>query len=275
MKNVVLAGHLAASIAGLAFERRRVGAVDVELGGDPPDGCDPSTCTVGGVTATVSGYGAESTVRASEGRVNDVDTSGLGVTSKDNSTLAGSEQTKTRQPESLDRQLQGSYKSSTTDFDTGGAAYAEVLAIKFSKAVSLTQVAVAWTSTDSDAMIFRWDGAGAVDLATFTGRSQLPSQLPGITQRMDAGVGGAVLRERRRHAELQRAACIRAIGWSARRWARAIRGSKNNDGFKVSTFTGNICVTHRPTASASRPPTPVDRFRNLPAWRLLPPDSWA
>ena len=49
--------------------------------------CDPSTCTVGGTTATVSGYGAESTGALVQGAtVKDLDPYsgvGLGITSCD------------------------------------------------------------------------------------------------------------------------------------------------------------------------------------------------
>lgn len=209
-------------------------------------GCDPYTCSVGGVTATVSGWGAQySNSNFVGGQVNDVDPSGLGVKSVDGSGLM---ETTSSPNHSIDNYQYNS--TSSTALDQGGAMYAEVLGIQFSSAVSLSQVSAAWTWNDSDAMIFRWDGGGSVNLANYRA-DQLPTSLGtanGWTlvsagQFASAGAAGS----------LNFSSSLYSSYWLVSTALGQTSSSANNDGFKISSFTGNVCA-YTPTNGQCKPP---------------------
>lgn len=266
MKNFVVAGHLAALIGGLIFSGAALAQSTWNWGEVP--GCDPSTCTVGGVTATVYGYGAEAgSTSFLKGSVRDVDPSGLGVTSKDNSTTSGARNNEnTNSPNHAIDNFKGSSSSSSSDSSYGGAAYAEVLAIHFDKAVSLTQVATAWTYNDSDAMIFRWDGGSLVPTDPLNGFK--PSDLPttGIGTPTGTSNGWTLVAAGQfgpnstsgggsNNGSLSFSSSLYSSYWLVSTALGQTNGDANNDGFKVSSFTGNVCKNGNcnPTQTASVP----------------------
>lgn len=203
--------------------------------------CDPSTCTVGGVTSTVRAYGSEASGSLVQGAtVVDLDPNngvGLGVRSlNENSTSPN---------HSIDN-------NGGNTASGNGADYGEFLSISFSQAVRLTQVAASWTWTDSDAMIFRWDGTGApADLATLTA-SALPTTV-------NATSSGWTLVSAAQFANSGQAGSINLSGglysshWLVSTALGQTSGSAHNDGFKISTFTGNVCA-YTPTNGLCTPP---------------------
>lgn len=236
MKRAVVSAGLAIALGGLS------GLASAQSSwnwGEIP-GCDPVTCTVGGVTATVSGWGARSSTGAFElGSVNDVDPSGLGVRSKDGATTGGvqNNENTTSPNHSIDNFKNDAPGSTGVSY--GGADYAEVLAISFSQAISLSQVTAAWTYTDSDAMIFRWDGAGAGTLAGVTA-NQLPTgtgttangwTLVSAGQFASSGGSGSLNFTSDRYSSY----------WLVSTALGQTSSSANNDGFKVSQFKGSAC----------------------------------
>lgn len=258
MKAFSLSASLAVSIAGLVFSGATLAQSTWDWRGNPSAGCDPNTCTVDGVKATVSGHGAETnTSYFLKGSVNDVDPSGLGIKSKDNSTSSGVRRDEnTRSPNhSIDnfKAYDGNYSS---DSSTGGAAYAEVLAIDFDKAVRLTEVAVAWTWNDSDAMIFRWDGGvgvdpNKVDLENLKA-NELPTTLGTLT------LNGWTLVSAGQFStsgnKLSFTDSLYSSHWLvSTALGQSTATDSNNDGFKVSTFTGNVCA-YAPTNGVCKPP---------------------
>ena len=264
MKAFSLSASLAVSIAGMVFSGATLAQSTIwNWVGDPPTGCDPNTCSVGGVTATVSGYGAEtSTSSFLKGSVNDVDMSGLGVKSKDNSTSSGGvrRDENTRSPNhSIDnfKAYDGNYSS---DSSTGGAAYAEVLAIDFDKAVRLTEVAVAWTWNDSDAMIFRWDGGVGVDPNKVDLENLKANELPTTlgTPTLNGTLNGWTLVSAGQFStsgnKLSFTDSLYSSHWLvSTALGQSTATDSNNDGFKVSTFTGNVCA-YAPTNGVCKPP---------------------
>jgi hypothetical protein len=203
--------------------------------------CNAPSCTAAsGVTATVSGYGAETSSSAFVlGSVRDNDPYGLGITSKD---ASGSNENTNTPNHSIDN-FRGSTSTSTTNSTTGGAAYAEALAVNFSQAVSLTQVAVDWTSTDSDAMIFRWDGAANPGALSSYTANQLPTVLGGSGS---GTASGWTLVSSGQFAangnQLSFANSLYSSYWLVSTALGQASGSTNNDGFKLQTFTGNTCA---------------------------------
>lgn len=203
--------------------------------------CDPYTCTVGtppnDVTATVSGWGAETAgSNFVKGSVNDVDPSGLGVMSKD---ASGSNENTNSPNHSIDN-FKAYQNGNTSDSSTGGAVYAEVLAIEFTKAVSLTQVATAWTHSDSDAMIFRWDLGGTANLANVKA-SDLPTSGIGTAAGTKNGWTLVAAGQFSTTGSLSFTSALYSSYWLVSTALGQTNGDANNDGFKVVSFTGNVC----------------------------------
>ncbi len=260
MNTVRSAAKLAGLTAGLLVSGAAFAQSTWNWGGVP--GCDPNTCTVGGVTATVYGFGAETlTSKFILGGVNDVDPSGLGIKSKDASTTPGgiSNDENTKSPNHAIDNFKAYQNGSSGNSATGGAAYAEVLAISFTEAVNLTQVSAAWTYTDSDAMVFRWDGSGAGDLANFN-----PSLLPtagtsnGWTLVSDGQFATG--------SQYKNGATVGSLNFNENRYSSywlvstalgqsSTNGNNSNDGFKINKFTASLCVHTVNANGECKPPT--------------------
>ena len=192
--------------------------------------CDPSTCTVSKpgdstvkVKATVSAYGAETTngnfVGAS---IYTGSNSYLGITS--------SGENSTEPNHSIDNFKKNSNSSSYTN--QGGADVAEALLVNFTQAVSLSQVAVSWTWSDSDALIFRWDnGTSAPDMLT-TRPDMLPTSVGTAANGWTLVSSGDFSSGKRDFTS-----ALFSSYWLV----STALGSGNNDGFKISSFSGSVC----------------------------------
>lgn len=115
--------------------------------------CNSPTCTVGSVTATLSGYSANSGSNYVPGNVtNQTDSSGLGFTGRQSSTSSTYEVTGSPHH---------AFDNDSTNTVTGWEGHSnELMLINFGSAkVNLTQVATGWSAYDTDLMVFRWDGA--------------------------------------------------------------------------------------------------------------------
>jgi len=247
MKNVVVAGHLAALAAGLMFGGAALAQSTWSAKWDWNAPCDPATCAVTGatgtVTATVSAFGAETAAgNFAAASIYTGSNSYLGITSAGENT--------TDPNHSIDNFNKNSPSSGYTN--QGGADYAEALLINFTQAVSLTQVAVSWTSTDSDAMIFRWDGGGAVNLANYK-----PSQLPtsGTSNGWTLVSAGQFASSAGSSGALNFTSSSYSSYWLVSTALGQTNGNANNDGFKVSSFTGNIYCSGTITSGTCKPPS--------------------
>jgi hypothetical protein len=203
------------------------------------------TCSVTGatgtVTATVSAFGAETLSGNFQGAtVRDVDPYGLGITSAGENTNSPNH--------AIDN-----FKAYASGYggtsSSGGANEAEVLAINFSQAVSLTNVAVAWTYSDSDAMIFRWDGAGAPSSLTSITPDSLPTALNSTSS-------GWTLVQAGQFSTSSNQLSIGGGAFSSHWLVSTALGSLsgNNDAFKVSAFTGDVCK-YTLTGGLCKPPS--------------------
>lgn len=259
MKVLLITAKLTVSIAGLLVGGASMAQSTSWNWGSTP-GCDPYTCEVNGVTATVSGWGARSATGAFElGSVNDVDPSGLGIRSKDGATTGGvqNDESISSPNHSIDNFRQNS--PTDTGVSYGGADYAEVLAISFSQAVSLSRVSAAWTYTDSDAMIFRWDGTGAGTLAGVTA-DKLPTATGTTTNGwtlVSAGqfAIGSQYNSGATVGSLSFTSSLYSSYWLVSTALGQTSTSANNDGFKINQFMGDLCA-YTVVSGECRPPPP-------------------
>ncbi len=198
--------------------------------------CNPSTCmvtgTTGPVTSTVAALGASSLSGNFAAASFYGSSSYLGITSAGENTTSPNH--------SIDN-FNGS---------SGGGAKVEALAINFSKAVNLTNVAVSWTYNDSDAMIFRWDNTGAP--GSFT-----PNSLPTSE---GSTLGGWTLVKAGQFASPGSAGSLSVSEsvFSSHWMVSTMLGQSGttnakNDGFKISNFTGDIC-RYTLTGGLCKPP---------------------
>jgi hypothetical protein len=202
--------------------------------------CDPATCKVTGptgteVTATVSAYGAETAAGyfANAAIYTDTSSNYLGITSAGESTTSPNH--------AIDNFRKNGATSTCTTCASGGADVAEALLINFTQAVALTQVAVSWTWNDSDALIFRWDGAGAPDLLTTA-----PASLPITTGSLSSKVGSGWTLVRSDQFSTAGVNSAGSLGFANNVYSSywlvsTALTSGNDDGFKVSAFTGSVC----------------------------------
>lgn len=212
--------------------------------GHTSPGCDPSYCDAGGVRATVSGYGSPgANSNFQTATVLDLDPnlgSGLGMTSAGENTNSPNH--------SIDNYGGGSNGAST-----------EVLAISFSQAVNLSQVAVSWTYSDSDAMIFRWDGA-ATGPAALTGITAQALLSDGNTTSNNGNYtddGWTLVKSGTFSNQSGVSASLSTSSTQASSWwlvSTAIGNSDGYDGFKISSFTGIVAP---PTNNGQPVPEPA------------------
>lgn len=229
--------------------------------------CDPVTCVVA-TTVGSTVYNVKSTVSAwssgayssnfTPGGVNDVDPYGLGIKSNN------SAENTTSPNHAID------------NVTSSGHGY-EVLGISFTNnannspmAVNLSQVAAAWTYTDSDAMIFRWDGdisggAPSPGMTTFS-----PNELPST---VNTSMNGWTLVTT---GQFNTGSCSSSAGtcgslgntanstdnpdkyssyWLVSTYMTS-GASGNNDGFKVKTFTASVCQYSISNGQACTAPPP-------------------
>ncbi len=201
--------------------------------------CNPTTCTVSGasgdVTATIAAWGAGQLSSTFDPAVFNSSTSYIGIKS-------GSQETDSNSPHhAIDNVLRYNANGSV-DYRYGGRA--EVLAISFNQAIDLSRVAVSWTHSDSDAEIWRWDGAGAPGMTGFK-----PSDLTG-------GLSSWTMVKAGQFSSSGKKLDIVGNVFSSHWLVSTAMGSTNdgfNDGFKVSSFTGDICK-HTLTGGLCKPP---------------------
>lgn len=252
MKSKQLLSALLLAVFGLAGAGAASAQTTWDWRGSPPAGCDPATCTVNNVTATVSAYGAESSTGWMQSAVvRDLDPNlgqGLGVKSNNENTNSPNH--------AIDNFRWNSVGSTCSTCSEGGADYAELLAIQFSTAVKLTQVAVSWTGLDSDAMIFRWDGSTAPNLLT-TAPNAMPWSVGNTVNGWTLVASGQFSTAAYAAGKLDIVnndvyssywLVSTALGQSGTAGTSNNPGNIRNDAFKVSTFTGHI----------KPPPTPPD-----------------
>ncbi len=256
MRTVILAAHLAVSIAGLVFSGATLAQSTWSGTWDWNLPCDPATCSVTGatgtVTATVSAYGAESASGSfAAASIYNGSNSYLGITSAGENT--------TNPNHSIDNFRLNNPGSTCSTCSQGGADYAEALQINFNQAVNLTQVAVSWTSTDSDAMIFRWDGAGNPDLLTTTptgGNGLLAKGWTLVSSgQFSATAGAAGQLAVVTNPDVYSSYWLVSTALSqTNATSGAGKTNTNNDGFKVSSFAGNIYCSGTIDNGVCKPP---------------------
>lgn len=238
MKSISATAKVVASVAGLLVGSTCFAQATWNWG--DPGGCDPATCTVSGVTSTVTAFGSEGSGNFFQSAVvRDLDPNngnGLGIQSSDENSTSPNH--------SIDNFKWNSPGSSYTG--SGGADYAEVLAINFSQAVALTQVAVSWTYTDSDALIFRYDGTGAPPSLTGITASALPTTVGGTSSGwtlVSSGqfASGSQYKNGAAVGSINMAPNLSLASSYSSYWLVSTAfGSGNNDGFKLLTFSGHI-----------------------------------
>jgi hypothetical protein len=129
------------------------------------------TCTAGGVTATMTGWGfTNNTLNATpqagftQGRLVDWDGGGFGVLSGDKERDAPHH--------AFDNMTSGCGSTvgisglSTANSGCGGSI--EAMLVNFNAAVQMTNIGIGWMGSDADLMVWAWTGAGGPNMSTQT-----------------------------------------------------------------------------------------------------------
>lgn len=192
--------------------------------------CNPTTCSVTGgpapgttVTATISAWGAlELSSNYTGAEFYSGSSSYLGITSDDETRS----ETSNEPHHAIDNVVNTGCRADGSN--CGGKS--EMLAIEFTQAVDLSQVAVSWTWNDSDAQIWRWDGgaSGPGLLSNYT-----PNQLEG-------GTSGWTLVKAGQFSASGNKLDVDGSVFSSY-WMVGTDIGGTNDAFKIKTFTADVC----------------------------------
>lgn len=242
MKSVSATTKVLASFAGLAVSGACFAQATWNWG--DPGGCDPATCTVSGVTATVTAFGSEGSGNFFQSAVvRDLDPNsgnGLGIKS-----AGESDRSPNHAIDNFGTDVWVKTGWNSGYWADGGATNAEMLAINFSQAVALTQVAVSWTYTDSDALIFRYDGTGAPPSLTTITASALPTTVGGMSSGwtlVSAGqfATGSKYNGGSEVGSIKMAPNLSSANSYSSYWLVSTAFGGNDDGFKLLSFSGHI-----------------------------------
>jgi hypothetical protein len=223
-----------------------------QMGGCGANGTQTQcSVTSDGVTATVTAYssdpdgnGGKFSNSGASGTTFQQYGAGLGIISKDPTPGATPESTSTGVPDhAIDNK------------GYPGADNAELVHLSFSKAVDLSNVAVSWTYTDSDALIFRWNSATGPTVTDYS-TSSLPTAV-GQT------LNGWTLVAANAFAGYNTWGSGGSIGVSgtaySSHWlvstAFGLGGDGNVDAFKLSAFTAAVCTNSHATCTPGTPDT--------------------
>jgi hypothetical protein len=221
-----------------------------QMGGCGANGTQ-SQCSVtsGGVTATITAYSSDS--GGNGGKFMNSGSSattfqqygaGLGIISRD--------------PDGTDETTSTGVPDHAIDNNSyPGADNAELVHLSFSKAVDLSNVAVSWTYTDSDALIFRWNSATGPTVTDYT-----PSSLPTA---LGQTLNGWTLVAANAFAGYNTSGNSGSINVSgtaySSHWlvstAFGLGGDGKVDAFKLSAFTAAVCTNSHATCTPGTPQT--------------------
>jgi hypothetical protein len=234
--------------------------------------CDvPGPCTVSGVNLTVSGWGnaGGGSYRQGYGTTTTVVTNSVnermygGLTNQGSSGLGFTSRTSTTSSVGMER---GAAPQHAFDGDSSSGTSNEVLLLDFNGArINLSTIRTGWSTTDTDVMVFRWDGASAPNLGATAGPAaliasgwslvsarDLDSSATGtigdtgaLTFNLNSGVGWGANDVDRVSSYWLVSSYFNGAnnGLSGTSLAGTGLGDSSNDYFKLLSFTGTVCTT--------------------------------